>query len=342
MLSDIPIAEGQLIALFMQSIAYGVHLVTFVICVSTLLDRPNGRLHLMSSAYGPWLLIAIALFVVGTIDVSFTFYHSLVAFIFYTGQGGAARVFDDISNWVNVMKSVCYFLGGLISDAALMYRCWAVWNRGWSVLVLPIFMWMATLADVGVYLFLICTLHESTTIPTAGKLRVTLLCYLSITMTFNLITTGLIVWRIWRVKKRSSQFFQRSWRGSGRLDLSAINTIFVESALLYTTSVVITLITSVLGNNLSYGFSDISLEMSGICFDMIIIRISKGLAAEQTQAFAETSPSPPTEVELTRSSTKSDQLVSGYTGIMDSHARNGAGASDTEAGRSWISAESRR
>lgn len=156
-----------------------------------------------------------------------------------------------------------------------MYRCWAVWNRGWSVLVLPIFMWMATLADVGVYLFLICTLHESTTIPTAGKLRVTLLCYLSITMTFNLITTGaseayasrtsimthdiagLIVWRIWRVKKRSSEFFQRSWRGSGRLDLSAINTIFVESALLYTTSVVITLITSVLGNNLSYGFSDI-------------------------------------------------------------------------------------
>lgn len=104
--SDITIAEGQLIALFMQSIAYGVHLVTFVICVSTLLDRPNGRLHLMSSAYGPWLLIAIALFVVGTIDVSFTFYHSLVAFIFYTGQGGAARVFDDISNWVNVMKVI--------------------------------------------------------------------------------------------------------------------------------------------------------------------------------------------------------------------------------------------
>ena len=130
-----PIAEAQLTALFMQSTVYGIHVVTFAMCMYTWFGchptlRASNRL--------PWMVVAIALFLVGTIDVSFNFYHNLIAFIFFTGTSGANGEFEDLSNWVNVMRvsmgafltsfiirqahvqSVWFCLQALISDATLV------------------------------------------------------------------------------------------------------------------------------------------------------------------------------------------------------------------------------
>lgn len=96
-----PIAEAQLTALFLQSIAYGLHVFTFAACMYSWLSRPQ-----TSSASGrwPWMAIAVALFLIGTVDVAFNFYHNLVAFIFYTGPGGPAGEFEDLSSWINVIR----------------------------------------------------------------------------------------------------------------------------------------------------------------------------------------------------------------------------------------------
>jgi len=49
------------------------------------------------------MVVAIILFVVGTVDVCFNFYHNLIAFIFFTGPGGANGAFEDLSDWINVI-----------------------------------------------------------------------------------------------------------------------------------------------------------------------------------------------------------------------------------------------
>lgn len=92
------LAQAQLAALFMQSIVYGIHMVTFAACISSWFRRPSG-----SRSSVRWMVVAVAFFVIGTCDVSFNFYHNILAFIDYKGSGGANAEFQDASSWVNVM-----------------------------------------------------------------------------------------------------------------------------------------------------------------------------------------------------------------------------------------------
>ena len=125
-------AQAQLAALFMQSIAYGIHMVTFAACMYSWFRRPSGSRSSMR-----WMVVAIALFAIGTCDVSFNFYHNILAFIDYKGSGGADEEFQDASNWVNVMRvsasrticaefthideqSVWFYINAALSDAVLV------------------------------------------------------------------------------------------------------------------------------------------------------------------------------------------------------------------------------
>ena len=97
------IAPAQLTALFMQSVSFGMHMVTFAVCMYTWFCR-SGRPGAGAHASIRWMVIAVAFFIVGACDVSFNFYHNLLAFIEYKGPGGANAEFSDASNWVNVMR----------------------------------------------------------------------------------------------------------------------------------------------------------------------------------------------------------------------------------------------
>ncbi|PCH39050.1 hypothetical protein WOLCODRAFT_134699 [Wolfiporia cocos MD-104 SS10] len=286
-----PITEAQLVALFMQAVSYGVHLVTFTICIWTLFRTTSAGYR--KSINWPWFIIAVTLFAVGTVDVSFNFYHNMIAFVYYTGPGGAIVPFQEISNWLNVMRSAWFFLEGIVSDAALMYRCWAIWSRKWAVIAFPILLWLGAISCAIVYMIYICTLHVETSIPDANKLKPWLSAYCTITLAVNLISTGMIVYRIGKVSNQSAQYFSNNSRGSStRMNLAGINRIIVESALLYTASVAVSLITEVISSNAIYNVTDVSLELAGISFDLIIIRIGRGIAAEQTQIFTETARPP--------------------------------------------------
>ena len=52
----------------------------------------------------PWVAVAVVLFFIGTIDVSFNLYHNLLAFVFYDGGQDAQGEFRDLSDWVDVMR----------------------------------------------------------------------------------------------------------------------------------------------------------------------------------------------------------------------------------------------
>ena len=134
------IAPAQLAALFMQSISFGVHLVTFGACMYTWFCR-SGSSGPSTHASLRWMVIAIAFFVVGTCDVSFNFYHNLLAFVKYKGPGGANAEFSDASNWVNVIRvsgigvvvtSNCQTHVGDLSERLAVYRRYSL-RRGHGV-----------------------------------------------------------------------------------------------------------------------------------------------------------------------------------------------------------------
>ncbi|KAJ6530062.1 hypothetical protein DFH09DRAFT_152251 [Mycena vulgaris] len=73
---------------------------------------------------------------------------NLEAFVSYTGPGGPNRVFRHVSGWRTFTTTFCFGLQSLTGDAILIYRCWFVWSKSWTVIML---VWLANLAsDIGV------------------------------------------------------------------------------------------------------------------------------------------------------------------------------------------------
>ncbi len=96
-----PAAEAQVVALFMESIAYGVYVVTLGIACRVLFFDNQG----MKKRVNWSMVVVVALMAIfSTLDVSLGLRHNLDAFIFYKGPGGPDAEFDNISYWVNVMK----------------------------------------------------------------------------------------------------------------------------------------------------------------------------------------------------------------------------------------------
>ena len=96
-----PIAEAELVALFVQSVTFGAHAVTFVICMHRWLRRlktpdPNSKTW-------PWVVVAVALFGIGAVDVILNFYHNLAVFVF-RDPAEASSHFRMISEWINTVR----------------------------------------------------------------------------------------------------------------------------------------------------------------------------------------------------------------------------------------------
>lgn len=148
-------------------------------------------------------------------------------------------------------------------------------------------LWLAAIGMAIAILYFVITLRAVTTLLDQTTLQPLIVAYLLTTLVNNALCTGIIVHRIWQINQQSSEFFKQTFRGSGRTNLKGVIIILIESALLYTASVLATFIAAAAKNNINYGFSDMMLEVSGIAFDLIIIRINGGTSAEQTQAFTD-------------------------------------------------------
>lgn len=114
-----PVDEAQTVALFMESVVYGIYLVTLGICVRVLFWGRAG-VHTRHTINWPMVVVVALMAVFATLDVALGLRHILEAFIFYSGPGGPDAEFDDISNWVNVMKVIFVWLGSLAWGSLLI------------------------------------------------------------------------------------------------------------------------------------------------------------------------------------------------------------------------------
>ncbi|EPT00308.1 hypothetical protein FOMPIDRAFT_1099091, partial [Fomitopsis schrenkii] len=282
------IAEAQLTALFMQSIAYGIHMVTFTACMYTWFHRDGATSR--GSVRWLWMTIAITFFVIGTLDVTLNFYHNLSAFILQDGGADPNATFSRPSSWINIIRLVLFYLSAAISDAALIYRCWIVYAHSrYQALVgtTALLLWLAGITMAIIVLYHFSTITAANSIPMIGELQPFTYAYFFVVLALNVFTTGLIIVRLREVSKRTAAFFKSTWRVTSRLDIGHVALIIIESALLYTLTVFLTAVLTFVKTNISYGLSDISLEAAGIAFDLIIIRIWMGVSTEQTYTLSE-------------------------------------------------------
>ncbi|KAJ4484608.1 hypothetical protein C8R41DRAFT_444877 [Lentinula lateritia] len=292
MTDTLGISEAQILGLFLASVFWGMLLITFVQamrCMLWDLNVPGGRLKRASTINWPMLVVALLLMALSTFDVSLGLMHSIEAFIFYTGPGGSAARFTGLTDWVNILKTCNVVFGKVISDGVLVYRCWAVCDRRIIVVVFPILLWMGYLGTGIFVIYLEASAGNPKVLLTGGLSSLTPSITAGWTMSLvnNIITTGVIVYRIRRVDQTNALFGIQS-QGSSlqgtrglfgrqkrqRTKLQNVIRIIVESGLMYTTIAFITFITFVVGSNSFYPTSDAELQILSIAFNLIIIRIS--------------------------------------------------------------------
>ncbi|KAJ3807562.1 hypothetical protein EV368DRAFT_87435 [Lentinula lateritia] len=286
MADTLGISEAQILGLFLASVFWGMLLITFVQAMRCMLwdfNVPGGRLKRASTINWPMLVVALLLMALSTFDVSLGLMHSIEAFIFYTGPGGSTARFTGLTDWVNILKTCNVVFGKVISDGVLVYRCWAVCDRKIIVVVFPILLWMGYLGTGIFVIYLEASAGNPKVLLTGGLSSLTPSITAGWTMSLanNIITTGVIVYRIWRVDQTNALFGIQTQSSSlqgtrglfgrqkrQRTKLQNVIRIIVESGLIC--GMYIYLDPRSTANSLIQQ----ELQILSIAFNLIIIRIS--------------------------------------------------------------------
>ncbi|KAJ3827732.1 hypothetical protein EV361DRAFT_301166 [Lentinula raphanica] len=290
MADSLGISEAQLLGLFLASVFWGMLLITFVHAMQCFLwDIERGELKSASKLNWPMLIVALLLMTISTLDLSLGLMHCIEAFILYNGPGGSDARFTGLTDWVNIVRTCCMASGKAISDGVLVYRCWVVCNHSKAVVVLPVLLWLGGCSMSIFIVYLEASAGNPKVVLTDGMSKITsgITVGWTLSLVNNIITTGIIIYRIWRVDKANvlygiqgqdstlqgnHRFFTRKNRKRTRLQ--NVIRIVIESGMMYTTIAFMTFITFVVGSNSFYTTSDAELQILSMAFNLIIIRIS--------------------------------------------------------------------
>ncbi|KAJ7887345.1 hypothetical protein B0H14DRAFT_2696261, partial [Mycena olivaceomarginata] len=287
---SLSLSEAQLLGNWFETLTYGMYFVTCGFCARKLLCiGPEDRGRRPSEIRWFILSVGITLFVVATFDVVIGLLHNLQAFAFYTGGGGAAKELSDISGWINVARTVAQVIQMILGDFVLVYRCYIVYSRRWKVLIPSLILYIGGVAIAIKLVEAQASLkHEETTMNSSDirPWTETLFC---ITAVQNTLTTGLLIWRIWRVEREIEKLRANTSGTTNNQPFRKVTRIIAESGFAYTLMVFLTFVVNACNSNLIYPFANSTLQATGIAFNVIIIRTSPS-RDEQFTVFADNSP----------------------------------------------------
>ncbi|KAF9009907.1 hypothetical protein BDQ17DRAFT_1421206 [Cyathus striatus] len=269
-----PTTEAHIVGLFVQSTLFGIFWVTAGFTAQALLftDRKLRRASQIN-----WILFggAAALCFLSTLDIALALYHAILAFVLTKQLGGAAEVYNDISSWINILKSAAVYTETIIGDFMLIYRCWIVYFKSWKVIIPSIILWLGCLLCEIRILSVGAILRASTTANASLELFPYQCAFWALTVVLNISTTTLLIWRLWKVDRDSSRYRYQSDESGGGGTLRHVMISILESGLLYTITAFVTCITFVTKSPAVYVTTAFEIQVVGIAFNLIIIRAER-------------------------------------------------------------------
>jgi len=236
-----------------------------------LLTTKTGRMRHRAELNWVILAVSVILFAGATLDLFLGLTLTYNALVVYDGPGGAEHVFAHASSWQNFAKSICVVLQTLTGDFILIYRCWFIYHKSWLVVMLPVLIWLADVAcAIGI---LVNQAKISQGQVNSGNGVDWGLSFFTLTISTNVVSTSLIVWRIWLVERQNKKFRpQNSTPNQPQSTLTHAMRNIVESGMVYTTCSILELAAFATGSTLNYPASALALQSVGITFNLILIR----------------------------------------------------------------------
>ncbi|KAK0469017.1 uncharacterized protein EV420DRAFT_1658099 [Desarmillaria tabescens] len=278
-----PLTEQQssIVALYLESTAWGIFLVTLGLCLRSLLFNKSG-LKPFSEVNRPMLAVCLTMPIFATVNMAINTKRALDS----VGPEGISEQFTNLGSPIEIVKFSCVNLQTLLADGILTYRCWIVYGKSWMIVATPLLLWIGVLGTTITNIYLLSTIH-SEALTVATKLRPIVTSFWVISIALNIITTFLIVMRIFAVDRKlvfqpiSGLSISRSERRFSALQRTM--RIIIESGAIYTGIAIITFATYVSGNVGVYITSALEVQTAGIAFNLVIIRVHSRTYEEETK-----------------------------------------------------------
>ncbi|PBK91766.1 hypothetical protein ARMGADRAFT_1063782 [Armillaria gallica] len=214
----------------------------------------------LSKARNFMVFFIVLLYIFATICVATNWAYTIYHFI---GKGSSSFV-QKLHRWPGVAMGI----NAGIADCITIWRCWIIWGRRWSVIILPILLSLAQ-AVCG-SLALQRNIHNTATGHSPSEVDWTII-YLSCSLGTTLLCTTLIIYRIVTVKKCTDD-------GANTNTYRRVIEILVESASLYAIGLIGYIVLLTLNVITSYYPQVIYVSITAISPTLIAARVASGNA----------------------------------------------------------------
>ncbi|KAI0043759.1 hypothetical protein FA95DRAFT_1609108 [Auriscalpium vulgare] len=255
---DSSLARAAIAAFALEAIVYGFSAFMYSATLWVLLRPATVKNRSMA-------IVSLILFACSTAHVVLDAYRLKLGFIdnqTFLGIGPSAW-FGDGSQCTFLVKNCVYILQTLTGDAIVIFRCYVVWQSAW-VIVFPCIMWfgLAVCGIMSVY-------AAANTNPLGqNKFADAETAYFALTISTNLLSTSLLVYRIWK----SNLQVRKHRVGPSRL--VPLMTAIVDAAVLYS-AVLLTGLVCFLCKLIPQYITllDLTTQIIPITFYIVIIRV---------------------------------------------------------------------
>ncbi|KAJ7096121.1 hypothetical protein C8R44DRAFT_860165 [Mycena epipterygia] len=258
MRTDIALDRASLIALVLETFIIGAFTTLFSITVYLILKkRINNTNRLLLPTLGLIWVLSMTHWI---IDIT----RAVNAFI--NTPEGALAYYEDVSNPLETAKTAVYVTVTMTGDFFLIYRCFIIWNRRWSIVILPVLLWLGTgVTGYGATHNLLLARQGGVFFQ---ALAPWITSFFAMSLTLNIICTTSIAYRILRTR----MVLHKDNAQNSRVYSALI--IFLESAAIYSSSLLALLVVYVLNFNAQYIALDMTASLIGVTFSMILLRLA--------------------------------------------------------------------
>lgn len=250
--------RAELLALWVETLLYGMFFAYFQESIGLLTWRRSGpRIN--------WILVCISLsiFALATAHLVIVLCRAQQAFI--SGHN-AVVYFNNLQSGLEVSQASSQVAISVIGDGMVIYRVWVVYNRSYWVLSLPVLSYIGTT---------VCSITSVVFIGKASSvdtpfylpdLEIWLPAFFGMTFATSVLCSLLIAGRLWYIHQ---------WIHTSQMTntLKAVLRIVIESASIYSLTMLLYLATYVSKSNTSIIFGDLVSPVIGIAFSLITIRV---------------------------------------------------------------------
>lgn len=263
-MAQVPLITVFLVATWAEGVVYGFF---FAIFFATMYVNFGVKTGSHDGSHNHVMVgVSLVMFFIATFHLTMNIFRLVRGYVDYANTpGGPVGYIGDLPLWDHILKDTLYATQEILGNAAAIYRCWVLWNRNWFVIILPSMLFIVSVVSG----YTVCGLYPSTSAGSTvfiSRLQNWILTFYSVAVVQNIMTTGLMSYRIWLSHRSSAAYVT----GKGLLPVARI---LIESAALQLIAEIILLALYSRDINAQYILLECVTPIVGITFNVITMRI---------------------------------------------------------------------